>query len=417
MRRNSISVLFFIKKAKLLKNGEASVCMRITVNGVRAETNIRKSIEPALWNQAKECARGRGYKSVELNNYVEQLRMRLHKICAEFEQNNEAVSARILQERLFGVKKRVEPVRTLIKTMCGHNEKCRALIGKDYALSTVRHYDNCARYLEQLLKLKYDVDDIPLSDVNAMLIHDFEFYLKTTKNCCQNTVIRYMKCLKKIINEAIANEWIEKNPFAGIKFHAKEVSRVFLSMEELMTIYRKRFYIPRIELARDIFIFSAFTGLAFIDVKQLSHEHIVQDGKGNLWIRKCRQKTNNMCNIPMLDIPMKILKKYENHPVCQKRGVVLPVPCNQKMNSYLKEIADLCGIEKHLSTHVARHSYATSVCLANGVRLENVAKMLGHSNIKMTQHYAKVLDSSILHDMMNVNRVLETNSQLPEVNR
>ena len=119
----------------------------------------------------------------------------------------------------------------------------------------------------------------------------------------------------------------------------------------------------------------------------------------------------------MLDIPMKIMKKYENHPVCQKRGVVLPVPCNQKMNSYLKEIADLCGIEKHLSTHVARHSYATSVCLANGVRLENVAKMLGHSNIKMTQHYAKVLNSSILHDMMNVNRVLETNSQLPEVNR
>ena len=155
-------------------------------------------------------------------------------------------------------------------------------------------------------------------------------------------------------------------------------------------------------LVCDVFIFAAFTGLAFIDVQQLAAEHIVQDNNGHYWIRKTRQKTNNMCNIPLLDIPLAILKKYENHPTCIKRGVLLPVPCNQNMNSYLKEIADVCGIQKHLSTHVARHSYATSVCLANGVSIENVAKMLGHSNIKMTQHYAKVLDSSILKDMMNV---------------
>ena len=128
----------------------------------------------------------------------------------------------------------------------------------------------------------------------------------------------------------------------------------------------------------------------------------MQDNNGHYWIRKTRQKTNNMCNIPLLDIPLAILKKYENNPTCIKRGVLLPVPCNQNMNSYLKEIADVCGIQKHLSTHVARHSYATSVCLANGVSIENVAKMLGHSNIKMTQHYAKVLDCSILKDMMNV---------------
>ena len=178
--------------------------------------------------------------------------------------------------------------------------------------------------------------------------------------------------------------------------------REFLTMDELITIYQKEFALPRLALVRDVFIFAAFTGLAFIDVQQLAAEHIVQDNNGHYWIRKTRQKTNNMCNIPLLDIPLAILKKYENHPTCIKRGVLLPVPCNQNMNSYLKEIADVCGIQKHLSTHVARHSYATSVCLANGVSIENVAKMLGHSNIKMTQHYAKVLDSSILKDMMNV---------------
>jgi len=154
------------------------------------------------------------------------------------------------------------------------------------------------------------------------------------------------------------------------------------------------------------FIFAAFTGLAFIDVQQLAPEHIVEDSNGNLWIRKPRQKTKNMCNIPLLDIPLEILRKYAKHPACQKKNRLLPVPCNQKMNSYLKEIADLCLINKTLTTHVARHSYATSVCLANGVSIENVAKMLGHTNIKMTQHYARVLDSSILRDMNNVKNVM-----------
>lgn len=249
-----------------------------------------------------------------------------------------------------------------------------------------------------------------MTEINGEFVRAFEFYLKTEKECQQNTVIRYMKCLKKITNLALANEWIAKDPFIGIKFHEKEVIREFLTLEELQTIYQKEFTIERIVLVRDIFIFAAFTGLAFIDVQQLSPEHLVRDDNGNLWIRKPRQKTKNMCNIPLLDIPQEILKKYENHSFRHKKGTLLPVPCNQKMNSYLKEIADLCNIQKKLTTHTARHSYATSVCLANGVSIENVAKMLGHSNIKMTQHYAKVLDRSIMKDMRNVALALSKKS-------
>ena len=171
-------------------------------------------------------------------------------------------------------------------------------------------------------------------------------------------------------------------------------------------LYNKLRLILFISISLALMLLSCFTGLAFIDVQQLSPEHIVKDNNGNLWIRKPRQKTKNMCNIPLLDIPLEILRKYADYPACKKKGVLLPVPCNQKMNSYLKEIADLCLIKKNLTTHTARHSYATSVCLANGVSIENVAKMLGHSNIKMTQHYARVLDSSILKDMNNVRDVL-----------
>ena len=406
MKRDSFKVLFFLKKAKLLKNGEASVCMRITVNGARVETNIRKSIDPALWNQAKECAKGKSRKSCDLNAYIEEARIKLHGIFNELESEGIPIHARLLQEKFFGQDKEPEAVRTIIGTMQEHNDQCRELVGKDYALITIRRYESCKRYLAELIKQKYGKEDLPLTEVNGELVRAFEFYLKTEKECQQNTVIRYMKCLKKITNLALANEWITKDPFIGIKFHEKEVIREFLTMDELLTIYKKELSLERITVVRDVFIFAAFTGLAFIDVQQLVPEHIVEDQNGNLWIRKPRQKTKNMCNIPLLDIPMAILRKYATHPTRQKKNVLLPVPCNQKMNSYLKEIADLCMINKTLTTHTARHSYATSVCLANGVSIENVAKMLGHSNIKMTQHYARVLDSSILRDMNNVKNMM-----------
>ena len=405
MKRDSFRVLFFLKKTRLLKNGEASVCMRITVNGTRVENNIRKSIDPALWSQAKETARGKSRRACDLNTYIEEARIKLYQIFCELEQQNRPVTAHLLQELFFGQEK-PEEVRTLLGTMQEHNDQCRALVGTDYALITVRRYESCRRYLAELIRQRYGKEDLPLTEVNGELVRAFAFYLKTEKGCQQNTVIRYMKCLKKITNLACANDWMAKDPFLGIRFHEKEVVREFLTMDELQTIYHKEFPLERLTLVRDVFIFAAFTGLAFIDVQQLAPEHIVRDNNGNLWIRKPRQKTKNMCNIPLLDIPQETLRKYADHPTCRKKGVLLPVPCNQKMNSYLKEIADICMIRKNLTTHCARHSYATSVCLANGVSLENVAKMLGHSNIKMTQHYARVLDSSILRDMMQVERAI-----------
>lgn len=405
MKRDSFRVLFFLKKTKLLKNGEASVCMRITVNGTRVENNIRKSIDPALWSQAKETARGKSRRACDLNTYIEEARIKLYQIFCELEQQNRPVTAHLLQKFFFGQEK-PEEVRTLLGTMQEHNDQCRALVGTDYALITVRRYESCRRYLAELIRQRYGKEDLPLAEVNGELVRAFAFYLKTEKGCQQNTVIRYMKCLKKITNLARANDWMAKDPFLGIRFHEKEVVREFLTMDELQTIYHKEVPLERLTLVRDVFIFAAFTGLAFIDVQQLAPEHIVRDNNGNLWIRKPRQKTKNMCNIPLLDIPQEILRKYADHPTCRKKGVLLPVPCNQKMNSYLKEIADICMIRKNLTTHCARHSYATSVCLANGVSLENVAKMLGHSNIKMTQHYARVLDSSILRDMMQVERAI-----------
>ena len=205
---------------------------------------------------------------------------------------------------------------------------------------------------------------------------------------------------------------MKKDAFYGYKMEQDETAPVFLTYDELQTVMNKEFTIPRLALVRDIFIFACFTGLAFVDVSTLKKEDMVQDNNGDWWIRKGRiklmhrRKASSICNIPLLPVPLAILKKYENNPVCIKKGYCLPVPCNQKMNSYLKEIADLCGIKKNLTTHTARHSFASVIALANNVSLPNVAKMLGHSSTRMTQHYAKVLDQTILRDMQAVEKQL-----------
>lgn len=266
MKRDSFRVLFFLKKTRLLKNGEASVCMRITVNGTRVENNIRKSIDPALWSQAKETARGKSRRACDLNTYIEEARIKLYQIFCELEQRNRPVTAHLLQELFFGQEK-PEEVRTLLGTMQEHNDQCRALVGTDYALITVRRYESCRRYLAELIRQRYGKEDLPLAEVNGELVRAFAFYLKTEKECQQNTVIRYMKCLKKITNLARANDWMAKDPFLGIRFHEKEVIREFLTMDELQTIYRKEFPLERLTLVRDVFIFAGFTNVALSEIR------------------------------------------------------------------------------------------------------------------------------------------------------
>lgn len=401
VKRNTLSVLFIIKKAKLLKNGEAPICMRITVNKRVAEVMIKRSISVDLWNQKKECSKGKDRVAIELNHYINTVRAKVLQIHRELEIDNKPITSDIIKDCFYG---RDKVQRSLLEVYAEHNEKCRALIGKEYTESTVTKFDTSINRLKEYIRSCYHRDDIMLAELDGQFIRDFDFWLKTEKHCQNNSALKHLKNLKKVVRIALANDWIKKDPFYGIHFKQEEVNVEFLSREELDILMNKEFAIKRLEQVRDIFVFCCFTALAFVDVQQLSHEHLIKDNNGALWIRKARQKTNQMCNIPVLSIPQRILRKYEDNAECIKKGVLLPVISNQRMNAYLKEIADLCGIAKRLTTHVARHTAATVVFLANDVSMENVSKILGHSNIRMTQHYAKVLDSSIMRDMANVER-------------
>ncbi|WP_029328422.1 site-specific integrase [Bacteroides sp. 14(A)] len=401
VKRNTLSVLFIIKKSKLLKNGEVPICMRITVNKRVAEVMIKRSIPVDLWNQKKECSKGKDRVATELNHYINTVRAKILQIHRELEIDNKTITADIIKDCFYG---RDKVQRSLLEVYAEHNEKCRVLIGKEYTESTVTKFDTSINRLKEYIRSCYHRDDMMLAELDGQFIRDFDFWLKTDKHCQNNSALKHLKNLKKVVRIALANDWIKKDPFYGIRFKQEEVNVEFLSREELDILMNKEFTIKRLEQVRDIFVFCCFTALAFVDVQQLSREHLIKDNNGALWIRKARQKTNQMCNIPVLSIPQRILGKYEDNAECIKKGVLLPVISNQRINAYLKEIADLCGIAKRLTTHVARHTAATVVFLANDVSMENVSKILGHSNIRMTQHYAKVLDSSIMREMRNVEK-------------
>ena len=284
-----------------------------------------------------------------------------------------------------------------------HNDRCHKLAGNGISPATVERYETSYKHTANFIHDNFGKEDIPITDVDHKFITDYEFWLRTERKCNHNSATKYLKNFKKIIRIALANDYISKDPFVNIRFKLEEVERDFLEDHEINAIIEKPIAIQRLAQVRDVFVFSIFTGLAFSDLKGLKQEHLVRDNNGDMWIRKARQKTKNMCNIPLLDPALQILKKYKDHPECVTKGVLLPMLCNQKYNAYLKELAVICGITKEISTHTGRHSFATSVALANGVSIENVAKMLGHSNTNMTRHYAKVLDKSIKRDMALVN--------------
>jgi site-specific recombinase XerD len=297
---------------------------------------------------------------------------------------------------MFGCQERT---RTLIPIFIDHNNKIKALIGKEYAPGTLERYETSLKHTKDFLMWKYNITDIDILKIDHAFITDYEFYLRTVRNCANNTAVKYIKNFNKIIKICLANHWMDKNPFANYKSKVKEVDRVYLSEEEIQEIINKDFGTDRLSLVRDIFLFSCFTGLAYIDVKNLTKSHVSIGIDGEKWIFTHRQKTESASKIPILPVTQMIIDKYENHPQALNQDRLLPILSNQKMNAYLKEIAAVCNINKELTFHIARHTFATTVTLTNGVSIESVSKMLGHKNLRTTQHYAKVLDKKVSEDM------------------
>ena len=403
-----ISLIFYIRKSKINANGQVPIYQRITIEGKRYEISTGQFVEEAKWSSEAGRVKGNSEEARSINNRLDMVKSKVFDVERRLFMSNTQINFENFKNEYLGKKERE---RTLIPIFIEHNRKIKELVGSEYAPGTLERYETSLKHTKAFLQWKYNISDIDITKIDHAFITEYEFYLRTERKCANNTAVKYIKNFHKIINICLANGWLIKDPFANYKSKVKEVIREFLTEQEIQEIMNKEFVTERLEQIRDIFVFSCFTGLAYIDVKQLTNNNIVLGIDGDKWINKNRQKTDTNSKIPLLPTAQYILDKYAEHPVCLNEGNLLPVPSNQKMNAYLKEIADVCGIKKDLTFHMARHTFATTVTLSNGVPIETVSKMLGHTNLKTTQHYAKILDKKISEDMQVLKSKFSNNLQ------
>lgn len=390
------SVLFYPRGNDMDRNGNAPIYLRITVNGRRSEFSIRRKVLMTKWNSEAGKVRGTTIDVRELNRYMDTIKVKIYKIQETLSESNTLITADIIKNIYLrkGVK-----YKMLLEIFQNHNDKIERLVGKEFAAGTIERYKTAKKHVANYIKLEYNADDIPVKDVDYRFISGLEYYLKTERKCAHNTAIKYVTNFKKIIRIAFANDWIQKDPFLNWKAKLRVVEREFLTEGEIQKMIEKELHTERLDQVKDIFLFSCFTGLAYADVKKLSRDNIVIGIDGDKWIKIKRSKTDTRSNIPILPTALEIIKKYDDHPDVTNKNRILPVLSNQKMNAYIKEIAVLCEISKNLTFHLARHTFATTVTLSNGVPIESVSKMLGHKSLRTTQHYAKILDKKVSEDM------------------
>ena len=394
--QTKITILFYVKRAKSTSDGLFPIYLRVTVDGQRIEQSTKRYVDPIKWSTEQGKMKGNSEEARALNTYLDILKAKVYDIQKEIIHDGQEANFENIRNKMLGIETRN---RMLVPIFEDHNKKVEALLNEEFAPGTLERYKTSLKHTVDFLQWKYKVSDIDITKIDHSFVTEYEFYLRSVKKCANNTAVKYIKNFGKIIRICIANGWIDKNPFVNYKTKVKEVERVFLVEEELQTMADKEFQIERLNQVKDIFLFSCFTGLAYIDVKKLTKNNINIGIDGERWIFTNRQKTDTKSNIPLLPMAEEIIAKYKDHPQCINEGKLLPVLSNQKMNGYLKEVADLCGIQKELTFHIARHTFATTVTLTNGVPIESVSKMLGHKNLRTTQHYAKILDRKVSDDM------------------
>ena len=404
-----ITLHIYAKTTKANAAGQLPIYIRLTVDGKRLEFSSKKFIDKSKWSPELSKMKGSSEEARTINNYLDLMKSKVFDIQMELIHKNEELSLENFKSRILGTHQRE---RMIIPIYQNHNDKIEELIGNGYAYGTLERFKISLKHLQEYISWKYNVSDISISKIDYAFVTEFEFYLRSVKKCNNNTAVKYVRNFRKIIKICLDNDWLDKNPCSRYEGKMKEVERDFLTEEELNRIYNKRFSSERLTLVKDIFIFSCYTGLAYVDVKGLRKDHIAIGIDGEKWIFKNRQKTDTKSKIPVLPIAQEIIQKYANHPKCINEDAILPVLTNQKMNSYLKEIGDLCDISKEITFHMARHTFATSVTLTNGVPIETVSKMLGHKNIQTTQHYAKILDKKVSEDMKILRDKFSSSNQI-----
>ncbi|MDB5128329.1 site-specific integrase [Mucilaginibacter sp.] len=399
---NSFSILFFLKKDKANK-GIAPLYVRITINKKFVDISLKRRLKLISWDHKFQKVIGADKELKEIQEKIRQTRTEINSAYDNLRYNKEVLTADSIKTFLESGGE--EEQTTLLFLMNYHNTEVKKLLEP----GTMKNYYSTERYVKEFLLKRKKRTDIYLSQLDYKFIIDFEIYLrqrepdKGQRPCTNNTVMKHIERLRKMINIALKNDWIVKDPFLRFERHMIHKDRQCLELEELETIKALNFDIHGQEIVRDTFVFSCYTGLAFADVCNLSSEHLVTDIEGEKWIEMVRQKTANFSGkkfyVLLLPEAIELIKKYRGHPMASYTGTVFPIYSNQATNRYLKVISKMANLNFALTYHIARHTFATTVTLENGVPMESVSKMLGHSSIRTTQIYSKVKKKKVSTDM------------------
>tara|TARA_R110002050_G_C8927213_1_gene511787 strand:+ start:324 stop:1637 length:1314 start_codon:yes stop_codon:yes gene_type:complete len=399
----------FITRQSREKNDLKSqrIFARITINGSRAEISLKQRVEPKDWNSVKGMAKGKSGEQKKLNQFLDQVRTKLSNIYRELMVEGELPTPKAVKNHFLGIK---EQGKTLLVAFDYHQK----ISTSDLSESTLQHYETTGKYVREFLHKRLQTSDIYLSKINYKFITDFEYFLRTRqptdhiKPLSNNGIMKHLERVRKVIKLAKKLEWTNKNPFESYQIKFKKFDREYLEPDELQILENAEFKVDRLKYTKNLFIFSCYTGLAYSDAIRLKLENIHLGIDGNYWIITTRKKTNTALRLPILPKAQEIIEQYKDHPRSVHRGTVFPVISNQKLNNYLKEIADICGIKKNLTFHLARHTFATTVTLSNGVPIETVSKMLGHTSLQTTQIYARIVDTRMSDDISILKSKLET---------
>jgi len=398
----TFSILFWLNVTKST-NGVAPIYARVTVNGRRAEISLKRSCPVDSWDYNAHRIKGRKAEKIAINAYLDRTYSRLLDCQENLQKENKFITAKAIKARFLGID---DKSKSLLDILDYHNEHMKDVLKR----GTLKNYKTTERYLKDFLKKEVCTSNTYLKSLSYSFVLDFEKYLRGKKDkegklqLTNNGVMKHMERFKKLVNLAIKLEWMVNNPFRDYKMKFKKFDRAFLSKLELQKLEETGFTRSTLEKTKDIFLFACYTGLSYIDVKQLSKNHLVKGIDGRDWIHCLREKSQTSMKIPLLVKAKKILDKYT--PTGESE-LLLPIFSNQKTNKYLKVIASQSNIHKKLSFHVARHTFATTVTLSNGVPIETVSKLLGHTKLSTTQIYARVVEQKIGEDMGKLQLKLE----------
>ena len=401
----TFSILFWINTSRV-KNKQAKLYVRITVNQKRANISLQHRIHIDSWDSIKSQLKGNSLNAKFINNYLEQVRLKLFQCYQELKLENKMITAQAIKARYFGNDQKHYTMQDIIDY---HNNKMTHKLHRD----TMRHYKTTQKYIKLYMEKEFKKTDIYLQNVNYSFVIGFENFLRTytprdhQRKVGNNTIMKHIQRLRKMVTLAFHLEWIDKDPFVKFKPTLVKTEREFLTKVELERIEDLEIAIERLKIVRDLFVFSCYTGIAYIDIMQLTEDNVIMGIDKSNWIITNRQKTGNPVKVPLLPTAERLIKQYSNHPKTAEKRTLFPNLSNQKLNSYLKEIADLCQITKNLTFHMARHTFATTVTLSNGVPIETVSKLLGHTKIATTQIYAKVIERKVSDDMASLKLKLE----------